>query len=178
MALQPIVFSNAIFDGINGFMAIDSSQYPVTKSDGDVAYSFGDYPSIFADSYEAYSLTGVVLGAIHGSQSPSIIESFLRTFNTSITEFATALANYWATVLIIPGIPAHGGSSVISVTNDAASHVSDFEAAIIASYTQEYQLPVFQQFILNIENIALPTVTWYVTELVGIVPVTFTEKVF
>lgn len=183
MSLMPIVFSNELIDDMNAFVSLGSGGLPLTDAPGIVTPGAGDYPSSFASAYEAYSLTGEVLGAIHGDQQrPSIIESYLRTFSTSIIDFATALANYWATVLIVPGPPAHGGISVVSVVNDATDHVSAFASAITASLTQDYKLPIMKHLIDNIESIALPQVTWTVTELIptgaGPVPMQFAEKVF
>ena len=179
MALDSIVFSNEIVDKANRFFSINLHQYPILDEDGNVIPSSGDYPFDFAQSYETYSLTGEVKSALHGDQQPSIIEDFLRVYNTSIYDFATALAEYWFTVLIIPGEPTHGGISVVSVENDATSFIDSFYDAITASLTQEWKMPIYNHFINNIEEIALPDVTWYITELMpnGSTSV-FTEKVF
>lgn len=147
--------------------------------EGNIKPPEGDFPKQYAEAYETYSLEGIVLGALPGLQQPDIIETFMRSFSTSITEFATALANYWFTVLIVPGIPAHGGVSVISVVNDANNWIPSFEAAILASITTDYKYPVMVHLIENIETIALPNVTWTVTELMpNGSPASFPEKVF
>jgi len=181
MALQPILFSTTFIDDMNAYMSIDASGLTITTAPGVVKPSIGDFPNSFASAYETYSLTGEVLGAVHGAQELGIIEAYLKTFSNTVIDFATALANYWATVLIVPGIPAHGGISVLSVSNDAASQVSAFASAITASLTSEYQLPLMKTLIDNIEAIALPTITWTVIEIIptgaGPVPTPFIEKV-
>lgn len=151
----------------------------LSDDEGNILPPEGDFPLKYAESYETYSLTGEVLGAVHGLQQPEFIETFMRSFSTSITEFATALANYWSTVLIVPGVPSHGGVSVVSVVNDATNWIASFEAAILASITTEYKYPVMVHLIENIEAIALPNVTWTVTEMMSSgSPASFPEKVF
>lgn len=185
MSLTPSIFTNEFESFMRRYISLDDSFQPIYEGNS-IVPSYGDYPSKFASAYETYSLSGVVLGAVHGAQQPSILESFLRSWNSnsrsSVTEFATALASYWSTVLVVPGSPAHGGVSVVSVTNDSTSHISEFESAILATITTSFYRPIFINLINNIESIALPSVTWYVTELVdqggSLVPVTFTEKVF
>jgi hypothetical protein len=124
-------------------------------------------------------LTGLVLGAAHGSQQAGLLEAFMKAASGSIIDFATALANYWGTVLVINGLPLHGGVSVISVVNDAPSKIAAFQDAILASITTEYKYPVMNHLMENIEAIALPQVTWIVTEMMpNGSPASFPEKVF
>ena len=181
MSLTPIIFPNEFESFMKRYISLNDSFLPIYDGDT-IVPSYGDYPSKFASAYEKYSLSSEVLGAVHGAQQPALLETFLRSWSYSVTEFATSLANYWSTVLIVPGAPMHGGVSVQSVTNDAACHVADFEAAILATITTSFYQPIFTNLINNIESIALPAVTWYVVELVyqggSLTPVTFTEKVF
>lgn len=184
--LTPIVFSNEFEAFMNRYVSYTISGNPaitdfkaITDDNGVIVPPIGDFPFQYAAAYETYSLTGEVLGAEHGSQTPVIIESFLRTYSISVLEFATALANYWATVLLIPSAPMHGGVSVVSVVNDAASKVGAFHSAITASLTTDYKYPVMVHFIENVESIALPQVTWTVTELFSNgSTASFPEKVF
>lgn len=182
MALDSIVFSNELEDGYKKFIGVDGNGVPVAGDDGMPVPSQGNYEEIFADAIEAHSLTGEVPGAEHGNQDKTIIEDFIASFSdnsSGVIEFATALANYWATVLIVPGSPAHGGVEVTDVVNDAANRVSAFEDAITASITQEYKYPWMEHFIINVESIALPQVIWTVTELMSDgTTQTFTETVF
>src|SRR5690606_8981802 len=80
------------------------------------------------------------------------------------------LASYWATVAVTPGAPAHGGTAVVSVVNDAMAHVADFAAAISASITSSEQKPYFQYLIANIETMAVKKSIWPVTERMPPVP--------
>lgn len=174
------IFSQEFDDFMKRYISLDNEFQPIYEG-GDISPSVGDYPSKFASAYETYSLSGEVLGANHGSQEPSILETFLRSHNTSITQFAMSLADYWSTVLIVPGEPAHGGVQVVQVTNNATSQLSSFESAIRATLTTSLTLPVFSTLINNIEVIALPSVTWTITELMDrggtLVPEHFFETV-
>lgn len=128
----------------------------------------GDYPAAFAAAYNNYAKKGIVLGATNNGGDATIIEMFMRGVSSrsqTITDFAQALAEYWATVAITPGLPAHGGIEVVSVSNNALSHYADFEAAIRASITQTESKPYFHQFVSNIETMAVRKIIWTVTEL-------------
>lgn len=176
--LTPSVFSDQFDSIIKGFLSLDDDLLPITDAEGNAMPSTGDYASGFASSYEAYSLTGVIPGAVHGSQDPSLLENYFRGRSIStITDFATVLANYWSTVLLVPGAPAHGGDVVSGVTNDAEFRITDFELAISVTLTQQQVLPVFSKFINDVETFALPAVTWYVTEVFDGTPQVFPEKV-
>lgn len=186
--LIPTVFSDEFESFMNRYISLAIPDVPIPliteftairDDSGNIVPPIGDFPLEYSLAYEKYSLTGQVLGAVHGVQQPQIIETFLRSFTASVREFAVALANYWSTVLIVPGAPAHGGVSVVSVVNDAASKVSSFEAAITASLTTDYKYPVMVHFIENVESIALPDVTWTVTERFSNgSTASFPEKVF
>lgn len=168
MALDSIVFSDEIIQGYLDFTALDSSGEPITDSDGVPVSGSGDFAQVFTDATEQHSLTGAVPGAVHGSQDTSIVYSYMSGLTqpgATVPNFATMLANYWSTVLIVNGAPAHGGVSVVSVVNDAASKVSLFEQAVNSALTQSESKPWFETLATNIESIALPGVTWTVTEL-------------
>lgn len=127
------------------------------------------YPAMFATEYDKYAKEGVVLGADNGAEDKSILQDALGK-STTVTELATAFADYWATVFIVPGDPAHGGTAVISVVNDAASKVSLFESAIQESITSSKSEPFFYQFINNIETMAVSSIIWTVTEMMPTTP--------
>jgi hypothetical protein len=121
-------------------------------------YPSGDFGAAFASAYKAYSTAGVLsaTGGVAGTEDESILADFINGLDnreSTITEFATALASYWATCMLTPS----AGS--ITVTNNAMSKVSAFEAAINASYSTTEQLPYYLNFIQNIENVA-KTITW------------------
>lgn len=121
------------------------------------------YPQTVAALYDDYSAEGEVAGAFNEGGSEGILTDALGK-NTTPAELAQAFADYWATVAIIPGEPAHGGTTVLSVTNDALNQVGQFEQAIIESITDEPREPLFLHFVENLENIGIGAITWFVTE--------------
>lgn len=119
----------------------------------------GDYPADFASAYHDYASLGVIPGAISGGGDSSIIETFLRSATSSsqtIDDFAQALTDYWVTVGLTPEPPN------ISSVNDAAGKFAAFKAAIESSITSSASLPYFEQFIINVEAVAL-TIQWTIT---------------
>lgn len=132
----------------------------------------GDYPEGFASAYNDYAKDGIVLGAANTGGTSILIEDFLRGVDGTpdgVDSLATALANFWASVAIAPGAPAHGGTAVVSVTNDAATKIAAFKSAILASQTTEESTPYFSVFINNIETV-VKTISWTVTEMMPTVP--------
>lgn len=141
-----------------------------------------DFPSVWATAYDNYGKAGVVLGAENEGGNRGALESFLRggvnNNDATITAFAVALATYWADVALINGDPAHGGLSVVSVSNDAMSHVGAFETAIRSSMTSSRSEPFFQVLVENIQSIGVSAVTWVVTEMIeNQGPTPFNEKI-
>jgi hypothetical protein len=124
------------------------------------------YPSDFANGYNTYGLDGIVLGGLNSGGDTSQIEAILSGGKqVDVTEFAQAFSDYWATVCIDPGVPSHGGMSVISSINNADTLVSLFVDAITASITNVESKPYFYNFIKNIEDIAVKQIQWTITEL-------------
>lgn len=163
MALDPMVASSTISKAYLDFVGLDKDGKPTGNP------PTGDYPALFAAGYKEYAEQGIVLGADNSGSDESIIE-FAIGKTTTVTELATAFANYWATVAILPGTPAHGGISVVSVVNDAATRVSSFEAAIEASMTTKESKPYFYNLVNNIETMAVSTIIWTVTEMMPTTP--------
>jgi len=120
-------------------------------------YPSGNFPAAFASAYKTYSTLGVVVGASSGTEDESILEGVLSSGDNYITEgeFGQALADYWATVKLLPS----GGA--ISVSNNASSKVAEFTAAVLASYTTMDSQPYYLNFITNIEDVA-KTIIWTV----------------
>lgn len=176
MALNPSFAATGITEGYKLFSAIGDDGITTGQP------SAGDYPSLFATAYDNYAAQGIVLGADNSGRSPIIIEDFLRSglagSSQPVTDFATILAEYWATVAVMPGDPAHGGTAVVSVTNDAMAHITDFEAAILDSLTTVESKPWFENFVQNVQDIGVSSVTWTVTELLPpAVPTAFSEVI-
>lgn len=165
MSLSNATFYTQFITAFNAFCSLNPNGTPKVDASGVPVPSVGNYPAEFASSYRAYTLTGQVLGATHGAENIGIIESWLNGPDTTVSSFAQALAAYWSTVLTVPGAPAHGGTSVVSVTNNAASLVSAFEASLNATATENVIEPIFSTFLNNVKNIALSQVVWTVVEL-------------
>ena len=162
MSLSPEKGASLIAENYKLFAGIDSDGMPTG------AESEGDYPLLFSSSYDDYASDGVVPGAKNLKRSQAVIESFMRSLSggsSAIRDFAIALASYWATVAVDQGSPAHGGISVLSVSNNALSKVDLFESAILASYTTVESKPWALDFISKIERLAVKDVIWTVTEL-------------
>lgn len=179
--LDPFIFSDSIESKAKKFLSLTDNYTPLFDDNGEISKSSGSFIDAFADAFESYSLSGEVLGATHGLQQKELLKIFLSLYSINIIDFATALANYFSTVCIVNGVPSHGGISVVSVTNDALSHIPEFVSAIESSYTTNLYEPIFHNLINNIESIALPSITWIVTELVwtgtSFVPIPFLEKI-
>lgn len=175
MALNPASAAAAISAAYQDASGIDASGNPTG------AMPAGNYPADFASAYNDYAMAGVVPGAENTGGDASILEAALTSATSSpatITTLATAFANYWATVAIDPGTPAHGGVSVVSVSNNAATLAALFEAAINASITDEDSSPWFETFISNVQDMAVANIVWTVTELIPpAVPTPFTEVI-
>lgn len=156
MALNPSVASTAITSSYTLLVGLEDKY-------GDV-----DYPMDFAVAYDTYARQGEVLGAINEGGNPAILANFLRSIPgdspATVRAFAQAFANYWSEVCITPGSPAHGGTSVIEVTNNALDLVAAFEAAIRTSLTTQEMKPYFYHFINNLEAIAVSQIVWTITE--------------
>lgn len=160
MALIPASAASGISSAYNIFAAIDGSGQPTGQP------SSGNYAAVFADSYHNYANAGIVPGAVSGGGSKSILQTFMDQVNSagsSVTEMAQAFTDYWSGVAIQPGLPAHGGVSVVSVTNNAASKYGDFVSAINASYTTSKTDPGFLNLIQNVEGV-VKSITWIITE--------------
>lgn len=87
---------------------------------------------LLGQAYFDYSIEGTLPGAdLTVGGTKSILETGFITDNTpaTIDNIAAAICNYWATN-ITPGVPAHGGTAVVSVVIDGASKIPAMKAAI------------------------------------------------
>ncbi|MBE0470519.1 MAG: hypothetical protein IBX55_13555 [Methyloprofundus sp.] len=174
MALNPQTGADNISQAYQLAAGIDASGQPAPSTGG-------NFPQDWAQAYDDYAIAGVVPGAANTGGDKSILESFFSSgvgnSSATITTFAMALADYWATVAVDPGAPAHGGTAVVSVENDAASHIADFETAIVSSMSSDLSTPFFLVMVQNIQTLAVDSIIWSVTELVGGTPTTFQEVI-
>lgn len=163
MALDPTTCAADIWSGYQTAAGLAADGQP----SGEPADP-GAFPGAFADAYDAYARAGEVPGATTGSEDPGVLEDALAGMSDSgggnIDTLAQAFADYWATVLMVPGEPAHGGALVTDVTNDAASQAAAFKTAIESSLTSEPSTPYFQAFVENIESTGVAAITWTITE--------------
>lgn len=166
MALDPTTAASGITSAYLDAASLNADGTPNLDEDGQPVPPAGNFPADWASAYDTYAAAGEVPGADNIGRSPSILQQFLAGLSgaTSASAFASALADYWATVAVQPGDPAHGGVLVTDVTNDAASQASAFEAAITASLTSEESKPYFLAFVSNVQEMGAKAVTWQVTE--------------
>lgn len=161
MALSPSTAASAIESAYRAFVSIDGDGKPTGEP------SSGDFASAFASAYDDYASAGEVPGATSGGGSPSIIESFMNAVPGSdpktVQDFAQAMADYWSGIAITPGDPAHGGTAVVAVENDAAGRASNFESAITASITASKSAPLYLALIQNLQG-AVESIVWTITE--------------
>lgn len=163
MALNPQSCANNLWELLQGVACLKPDGTPKSAD----AEPTGDFASGFAATYNDYVSNGVINATINTGGDTSILESASRS-QSSITpaDFALAMAQYWATVGLVPGDPFHGGTSVVSVTNNAMAHVSTFLNAIESSMTNEERTPYFLHYIENLES-ATKSITWLVTEMMS-----------
>lgn len=187
MALDPSAGASNILEAIASFAYMNDDGSAKLDEDGNPiiqskSLTFSDFADSFATAYHDYASEGTVPGALSGDGDKSILSDALLSCNDngsdkeSINILASGIANYWATVCVTPGTPAHGGSAVTDVSNDSASRVSEYKSAIEGSYSSSESQPYFQNFVQNIENV-VKTVVWTVTETVDGSPKTFTESI-
>lgn len=176
MALSSKKASDAIWGRYMRAVGLDDN--------GELDYEEGEWVGVdldsfqedWAEGYDEYAKDGVVLGAENAGGDVSILVSALNSvkgqypsYGASIDILANGLAQYWATVAVEEGTPAHGGIEVISVVNNAATLAPAFKAAITSSVTQNRSEPFFKVFVDNIENV-VSTIIWSVTELMPTTP--------
>lgn len=157
MALVPMNAADGIWAATRASCMLDSDGRPLKDANNNpVPVNINTYPSAFATAYDDYAKAGVVSGAENVGGDKSIIENYFRNGGGYVTEFATMFARYWATVALIPA------QGAVAVTNDAMSHIGDFEAAIRASLTNQRSTPYYYRFISNLENMAVKNIIWTV----------------
>ena len=134
-----------------------------------------------ADAYDSYAHGGTIKGALcTGGDKSLLIEAF-TTDNTDLTviKMALKICEYWQSVPVI-GIPAHGGSSVVSVVPTFTAYVSVVELTIRGMITSTLFEKPYKRFFGAIET-ALKTVPITITEMMPgspPAPVTFVEYLF
>lgn len=161
MSLTPMKCSDELTKLICDVAAINPDGSPKPAS----VKPKGDFPTGFAKAYNNYAMDGIVLGGKNSGGSGGILAAALdKTSAIDVSDLALAFAEFWNTVAVDPGDAEHGGTSVSAVTNNAMTHVGDFEDAINASLTDEEKMPMYLHFIENIQNMAVSKIIWTVVE--------------
>tara|TARA_B100000700_G_scaffold324914_1_gene432275 strand:- start:83 stop:622 length:540 start_codon:yes stop_codon:yes gene_type:complete len=169
MALNPTALANVTNTIHYEELGLQSDNSVTLEQDGVTATHPvlpNNYASRFASAYNDYAKEGEIAGATNEGGDFSMIESALNNIDNTtgaVANLADAFAQYYSNVALIPAEPAHGGNSVSSVTNDAASKASVFESEILSVYTTTQSTPFFLSFIQAIEN-AAKQITWTVVE--------------
>ena len=97
---------------------------------------------LLANAYDVYAKAGTLAGGdLSAGGTKSILDAGFITDNTvtTVTNIATAICNYWATNNT-PGLPAHEGSEVESVTVAAAAVIPAMTLAIQGYITDQPDL--------------------------------------
>jgi len=119
-----------------------------------------------AEAYHAYAREGTLPGAnlaIGGTLS--ILESaFVATNDAGMpAQLAQGICDYWATNIAL-GVPAHGGTSVVSVQVNAALVLAAMTAAVQALITDAAVPDAWQKFFEETEAV-VSTIPCIVTEM-------------
>ena len=131
-----------------------------------------------ADAYDTYAKEGTLPGAdLTTGGTKSLLEAGFISDNTSATidRIAEGICDYWISNNT-PGTPAHGGTSVVSVTIDANSKLADMKAAIAALVTDE---PVsgFMDVFYQATQDVVKTIPCTIVEMISRTPTPFEETI-
>lgn len=178
MSLSPSKAAELLLQAIAEYAYMNSEGEPEYDEDGNLlihqnTLNISDYAHDFSVAYHDYASDGEVLGAESGDGDKSILYEMIiqcaeygSVDEGVITIIAEGFADYWSTACVTPGEPAHGGVSVVSISNDSSSKVSEYYSAIVNSYRDEYETPFYLHFISNVESV-VKQVIWKVTELMS-----------
>lgn len=134
-------------------------------------------PQALAGAFHTYAKQGTLLGGnlAAGGTEALLVQAFASP--TTPAAMAQAICDFWATC-ITPGLPAHGGTAVVSVAINAQAVVPAMTQAIQGCVTDAEQAEPYKILIQAIED-TVKTVPCIVTELVatpsGPVPTAFPE---
>lgn len=169
MALNNSIAIETILPAIKKAASLNDDFEPKKNEDGQtlqpsVSNNFEDE---FANAYNEYAKSGIVMGALNEGAPTSIISDFIKAApnsTASIDLMALGLGEYWSRVAIIPSVPAFGGVSVLNVSNNANTKVNDFRSAILNSITDQREDTPYKTLFDNLE-VVIKSITWFVTEL-------------
>lgn len=141
--------------------------------DRDTPLSNADMAKKLAQVYLEYSKGATVLGAdMTAGGTLSILEDAFLVSDPAaqVAKLAAGVCNYWATCGV-PGIPAHGGTVVQSVTIAGASMIAAMTAAIQSLVTDQAVPDPFGKFFQTTEAV-VKTIPVTVVEVIPGTPPT------
>ena len=134
---------------------------------------------LLASAYDVYAKEGTLPGGdLTAGGTISLLETGFITDNTpaTVSNIAAAICNYWASNNT-PGVPAHGGSAVQSVTIAGAAAIPAMEAAI-SGYITDQPDDGWVGF-YNVTQTVVNSIQCTIVELIqpGSVPTPFIETI-
>lgn len=162
MALNPSAFASSITSAHRSASNLDADLKPI----GTPTLP-NNFSSDFGDAMSLLIAGGTVAGAINTGADPSAIQSAIDSISNTEADadnIGGAFANMMSTVAITPGTPAHGGTAVVSVENDASSKGSEISNIIKSKITDKEQSPPYEN-LADAMIEAIGTITWKVTEV-------------
>lgn len=139
----------------------------------EIPLSNADMARKLAQVYLDYSKAATVPGAdMSAGGDVSILEDAFQVVDPAaqVQKLATGICNYWAT-FATPGIPAHGGTAVESVTVAGASMITAMTAAIQSLVTDQEVPDPFVKFFQATEAV-VKTIPVTVVEVIPGTPPT------
>ena len=109
----------------------------IKQQNGEAIKTPTDMAKDFAAAYHEYAKSATLLGAdMSNGGTVAILESAFISDNTPtmVAKIAQGICDYWSTFITV-GIPAHGGTTVVSVVVTGAAVLASMTAAVQALIT-------------------------------------------
>ena len=135
--------------------------------------SNADMAKKLAAVYVDYSKQATLLGAdMTAGGTAALLESAFEVTDpaTEPAKLAAGICNYWAT-FATPGVPAHGGTVVQSVTVTGAAMIDAMTAAIQGAITDQEVADPFVKFFKDTEAV-VKTIPCVIVEVLPVTPPT------
>jgi len=161
MALNPNVFAAEITEAYKLAANLDSNLEPT----GHPTLP-NNFASAFSSAMNSLLSGGVVQGTLNTGANTSELENILNNLSNSesdVDAIGNAFASLMSNVCTTNGTPAHGGVSVVNVTNDASSKGTNIANIIKSEITDQRKSPPYQN-LANAFISAIGIITWQVTE--------------
>jgi len=174
--LPSLVFAGSVLVGNLDTQKLASDfDFLIAGQVSDPVLSPAAMASLFAGLYVLYSEKGTVPGAdLAAGGDPNALDAAFLADNSAVTpeRMSDAISSYWAT-LDTPGIPAHGGTSVVSV--EVNINRAQLTSAIRGVITT---VPALPEGTLNLHQAiqtVLKSTPWTIVEVVSGSQQSFTE---